>query len=168
MGEGVDGLCHDSYLLGSGKWDTNRKISPTRGLQQGDPLSPYLFMICTEGLSSLLLQAEMDGSLTGIPISARGSKLSHLFFADDSLIFCRANFSEWNKVQSLLQDYEQASGQKLNVEKTSIFFSRNTRQHFREFIGSLVGTMALRSYGKYLGRGVGGAHSNYGSGGSGV
>jgi hypothetical protein len=114
------------------------KIIPTRGLWQGDPLSPYLFMLCSKGLSSLLLQAEMEGRLTGIPISAQGFKLSHLFFADDSLIFCRANFSEWNTVQSLLQVYEKASGQKLNVEKTSIFFSKNTRQHFRESIGSLV------------------------------
>lgn len=75
------------------------KIIPTRGLWQGDPLSPYLLMLCSKGLSSLLLQAEMEGRLTSIPISALGFKLSHLFFADDSLIFCRANFSEWNTVQ---------------------------------------------------------------------
>jgi hypothetical protein len=94
---------------------------------------------------------ELEGSLTGVPIAARGFKLSHLCFADDSLIFCRANFLDWNKVQLLLHQYEQASGQKLNVEKTSIFFSRNTWQPFREFIGSLVGTTALKSYEKYLG-----------------
>lgn len=92
-------------------------ISPTRGLRQGNPLSSYLFLLCAEGLSSLLLKAERKGSITGIPISARGFHLSHLFFADDSLLFCRANFTEWGKIQHLLHIYELASGQTLNSEK---------------------------------------------------
>lgn len=70
------------------------KITPTRGIRQGDLLSPYLFLLCAEGLSSLLVKAEEDGKITGVPITAGGFKLSHLVFADHSLLFCRANFME--------------------------------------------------------------------------
>jgi hypothetical protein len=69
-------------------------FSPTRGLRQRDPLSSYLFMLCAEGLSSLIQKACIDGKISGVPTSARGVKLNHLFFADDSLLFCRANFNE--------------------------------------------------------------------------
>jgi hypothetical protein len=65
-------------------------IIPTRGLRQGDPLSPYFFILCAEGLSSLLNQVEVDGSIMGIPITRGGTKINHLFFVDDSLFFCKA------------------------------------------------------------------------------
>ncbi|XP_062152071.1 uncharacterized protein LOC133860496 [Alnus glutinosa] len=125
-------------------------ISPSRGLRQGDPLSPYLFLLCAEGLSLLLLRAESEGKITGVPISFRGTKISHLFFADDSLLFCRANLMEWSSVQDLLHMYELASGQKLNSEKTSIFFSRNTPRPLNSHIASLVGSATMNSYHKYL------------------
>ena len=63
----------------------------SRGLQQGDPLSPYIFLLCAEGLSSLIKNEVGDGQLEGIFVCRSGSKLSHLFFVDDSLIFCKAS-----------------------------------------------------------------------------
>jgi hypothetical protein len=118
------------------------RIYPTRGLRQGDPLSPYLFLLCAEGLSSMLLRAKNEGSISGVPISFQGTKLSHLFFADNSLLFSRANPIEWCNVQEVLKKYERASGQKLNANKTSIFFSRNTKRTFKDHIESLVGNSA--------------------------
>jgi hypothetical protein len=70
------------------------KISPFHGLCQGDPLSPYLFLIVAEGLSSLMAKEEVEKHITGVPIAACGFRLSHLFFANDSLLFCREIF--WN------------------------------------------------------------------------
>lgn len=126
-------------------------ISPSRGLRQGDPSLPYLFLFCAEGLSSLLLRAESEGKIKGVPISFRGTKISHLFFADDSILFCRTNLTEWNSVQDLLHMYELAFGQKLNSEKTSIFFSHNTPRPLKSHIASLVGSTAMNNYHKYLG-----------------
>ena len=69
-------------------------IIPTRDLRQGDPLSPYLFILCAEGLSNLISKAEMNGRVLGLPITRGGTKIGHLFFADDSLLFCKANLFE--------------------------------------------------------------------------
>jgi hypothetical protein len=103
-------------------------IQPSRGIRQGDPISPYLFLICAEALSALLQQAGRKGIITGVPTSPRGPRLSHLFFGDDSIIFCKANSVEWRRIMKILDIYEKGSGQKINLLKMSLFFSRNTNQ----------------------------------------
>ncbi|XP_035548719.1 uncharacterized protein LOC108982475 [Juglans regia] len=89
---------------------------PSRGLRQGDPLSPYLFIPCSEVLGTMLDKAKERGFISGFPF-ARGSLLvNHLFFANDSLLFCKANVLEWSRLVRLLNFYEVASGQRLNME----------------------------------------------------
>lgn len=63
-------------------------FQPNRGLCQGDPLSPYLSLLYTESLHFLIKQAENAGSIRGVSLCKDGPKVSHLFFADDSLLFC--------------------------------------------------------------------------------
>ena len=77
-------------------------ISPQRGLHQGDPLSPYLFLLIIEGLHGLLKRAEIGSSLRGVSLCPTGPHISHLLFADDSLIFCRASMSDCQTIQSIL------------------------------------------------------------------
>ena len=89
-------------------------FTPNRGLRQGDPLSPYLFLLCAEGLQSLIQQAENAGSIKGVSLCSAGPKFSHLFFTDDSLLFCRANTQECATILEVLQQYEEASGQQIN------------------------------------------------------
>ncbi|XP_062170581.1 secreted RxLR effector protein 78-like [Alnus glutinosa] len=101
-------------------------IRPSRGIRQRDPISPYLFIICAEALSALISRAEQRGAISGMPSSPRGPKISHLFFEDDSILFCKSNVVGWRRLMKILGTYENASGQKLNVNKTSVFFSRNT------------------------------------------
>ena len=64
------------------------KITPSRGLRQGDPISLYLFLLCVEGLSALIRKKEAMGLLRGVGVSKQAPMVSHLFFADDSIIFC--------------------------------------------------------------------------------
>jgi hypothetical protein len=127
------------------------RIHPSRGIRQGDPISPYLFLLCAEALSSLLTQADHSGVLSGVPTSKKGPKLNHLFFADDSLLFCKATPHHWRKLTSLLHTYELASGQRLNQSKTSIFFSRNTTTETRQEILRMAGIPSTQSFDKYLG-----------------
>ena len=61
-----------------------------RGIRQGDPLSPYLFLLCSKGLNGLIEQAVSDRHIEGFSLCKHGPKISHLFFTDDSLLFCRA------------------------------------------------------------------------------
>ena len=114
-------------------------IQPTRGLRQGDPLSPYLFLIYAEGLSALLHQATHRKAIKGVVASARGPRVSHLFFADDSLVFGRALVSEAKEIQRILKVYELSSGQQLNSNKTSLYFSPNTDNATRERVKLMFG-----------------------------
>lgn len=98
-------------------------IVPTRRLQQGDPLSPYLFLICAERLSTLLHKVVQNKTLKGIAALVRGPKLLHLFFVDDNLIFGRATIRVSAEIQHVLQAYEVSSCQQLKKNKTSLFLA---------------------------------------------
>lgn len=76
-------------------------ITPERGLWQGDPLSPYLFILCAEVLSHLMQQAMRDRSLMGIKISNNAPAVNHLLFADDSLFFSLANLKAARKLKNI-------------------------------------------------------------------
>ncbi|KAK9985868.1 hypothetical protein SO802_030819 [Lithocarpus litseifolius] len=124
---------------------------PSRGLRQGDPLSPYLFLLCAEGLSALIKVAVDKGVMSGLAMCRNGPKISHLFFADDSLIFCKASFEECNALQQVLEVYEKASGQQLNRAKTSLFFNGNTPRGVKEEIKTRFGAQVIKQHEKYLG-----------------
>lgn len=68
---------------------TYGNIISTRRLRQGDPLSPYLFLLCVEGFIALLSRAKEEERLHGVSICRRAPRITHLLFADDSLLFCR-------------------------------------------------------------------------------
>lgn len=62
-------------------------VIPGRGLRQGDPLSPYLFILCAGGMTSLIKQAERNNILHGIKVCCIAPAISHLLFADDIFLF---------------------------------------------------------------------------------
>ncbi|KAM1321541.1 hypothetical protein PS2_014216 [Malus domestica] len=92
-------------------------IQPKRGLRQGDPLSPFLFLICTEGFSSLIRKGMERGTLHGYKFTPNETPLTHLFFADDSVLFGNATVEEAQGVADILKVYASGSGQKLICPK---------------------------------------------------
>ena len=95
----------------------------TRGLRQGDPLSPYLFVLGMEALSCLINRAIREGFLTGCRIRGRGGsgiQVSHLPFADDTLVFCEDSQEQMAFLSWLLMWFEAIFGLSINLNKSEI------------------------------------------------
>ncbi|CAL1408297.1 unnamed protein product [Linum trigynum] len=126
-------------------------FSPSRGLRQGDPLSPLLFLLCTEGFSALLRKAITENKLEGIKVAPRAPRISHLFFADDSYLFLRGTLQECENLMVVLNEYEELSGQKVNLAKSAVCFSNNIVREDQEFLAAILGVGAVGVHDKYLG-----------------
>jgi hypothetical protein len=100
-----------SVRLNGGNSDA---FAPSRGLRQGDPLSPYLFLFCVEGFSTLLKKAQDDNMLKGVNFGTDGPHVTHLLFTDDSIVFLEATVESMHALKEVLLAYESASGQKVN------------------------------------------------------
>ncbi|KAL5558341.1 hypothetical protein UlMin_034552 [Ulmus minor] len=105
-----------------------RDTKPRRGLRQGDPLSPYLFILCTEILSRLFNNKVDNGTIHGLKLTRRGLPLHHLLFADDIFVFGKACATEASSIKDTLDTFCSWSGLSFNNSKSSIFFSVNTRR----------------------------------------
>ena len=127
------------------------RIHPQRGLRQGDPLSPYLFIMCVEGLSAMFQKAEMEEKIKGIKICHSAPRVNQLFFADDSLILLRASQSDANELRRILNVYERASGQVINRSKSSILFSPNSDHQVKLQVRSILSIDQEARSEKYLG-----------------
>ncbi|RVW51067.1 LINE-1 retrotransposable element ORF2 protein [Vitis vinifera] len=95
----------------------------SRGLRQGDPLSPYLFVLGMEALSSLINRAVRGGFLSGCRIGGRegvGIQVTHLLFADDTLVFCDDSQEQVAFLSWLLMWFEATSGLRINLNKSEI------------------------------------------------
>jgi hypothetical protein len=97
-------------------------FTPTRGLRQGDPLSPYLFLLVADGLSRLVQREVEDGSLHELKICRRAPGKSHLVFADDSLLFFQGSMQQALVVKNILDNYEHATGKLVSLGKCSIMY----------------------------------------------
>ena len=119
-------------------------ITPTWGIRQGDPLSPFLFLLCIEGLNGLIVQAANRGDIKGFALCRNGPRLTHLLFADDSLLFRRTTDQECSNILEILEVYESCSGQQINRNKTTIFFSKLTFEEKREHIKLVLGVPEIK------------------------
>lgn len=99
-------------------------VVPSRGLRQGDPLSPYLFIICAEGLSALLRKYESQKTIQGLQVCRNAPRINHLLFADDSYLFCQATENTALKMLELLQTFEEPRASKLTYQNLQSYLEK--------------------------------------------
>lgn len=92
----------------------------SRGLRQGDPLSPYLFVLAMNCLSNSLNKAAKEGKFN-YHSKCKRTELTHLSFADDLLIFSDGSPRSVNNILEVLRDFEARSGLGISMEKTSLY-----------------------------------------------
>lgn len=111
---------------------------PKKGLRQGDPISPYLFVLCIDKSSHLILEKVNKGNWESLKVGRKDPSKSHLMFAEDLLLFGKATDKKITCVINVLSKFCAMSGQRISAEKTKIFFSKNTQDHDRRAIINLA------------------------------
>lgn len=119
-------------------------VKPSKSIRQGDPLSPFLFVLCTEGLSFMLNKAEAYGHITGPTIH-------HLLFANDSLFICKALANEIKALMEILRLYGEATAQFINLSKSSMTFGSRIEEEVKSSLQSITGILNVGGAGTYLG-----------------
>lgn len=129
----------------------SESFNHSRGLRQGDPMSPYIFNICLEFLTSLINKACEDNLWTPFWVGARKVPVSHLLFADDLLLFGRVDETTAFKVREVLESFCKVSGQKINEDKSRLIFSPNTPSDLREMFQETIKVEESPNLGQYMG-----------------
>ncbi|XP_071679666.1 uncharacterized protein [Lolium perenne] len=124
---------------------------PSREIRQGDPISPYLFLIAAEGLSGLLKKSRQSLHLQGIQVAPSAPAVNHLLFADDSQLFVKASTAGARDVTEILKKYCDASGQRINLDKSSVFFSKGCPEVVRQSVKGILQVPNETLNEKYLG-----------------
>jgi hypothetical protein len=128
----------------------SRPFRSTRGIRQGDPLSPFLFVIMAEGLGRYLKAAVLEGSLTGLPLHNLHPTPLHSQFVDDTLLMNTPTVREATKLNSILSDFLDASGMLLNLDKSKLYFF-NTPALVQAHLSRLLGIARRSLHSTYLG-----------------
>ena len=125
-------------------------IFPSRGIRQGDPLSPYLFILCMDFLGQLI--AEKCNAKLWNPMKAfqRGPPFSHLFFADDLVFFAKADYVNCLAIREVLDHFCRVSSQTISDAKSMVYFSPNVDRDTRESLSDILGFATTPFLGKYL------------------
>jgi hypothetical protein len=130
---------------------TLESYSPSRGLRQGDPLSPYLFLFVGETLSCILNKWTTEGRITPLKVARGAPGISNLLFADDSLLFFKSTPEEARAVDSALNLFQRGTGQRSSPSKSSILFSYACSAADQSLIKTILGVSAAGFEEKYLG-----------------
>jgi len=126
-------------------------FTPSRGLRQGDPLSPYLFVFCMERLGEMIQEEVRVGRWLPLQVSANGPTISHLFFADDVLLFAKSKPSQERLINNILDDFCSISGLKVSLDKSRVFASAGVTRRRKESITSTTHIQFTSNLGNYLG-----------------
>lgn len=132
----------------------NREVTtpfwPSCGIRQGDPLSPYIFILCMERLSRNIGEKVSSGIWKPIRLGDNVD-ISHIFYADDVFLFGQASQENGEVISKVLEDFGNESGLKVNMAKSTIIFPPKMNHQRRRILASSLGMRGAASFGKYLG-----------------
>lgn len=129
----------------------NSYFTPSRGLRQGDPLSLYLFILCSEVLSKLIHREVVKGTIHGVKLAPEAPGISSLLYADDVLLFCGAKVGEVEAILHCVDKYCAWSGQSVSREKSGIFVSKGVHKQFIQQVKQQWRFKQVSQGAKYLG-----------------
>ena len=129
----------------------SKSFTLTQGLRQGEPLSPYLFLLCANILSISLTQAETSNNLKGVKVGRNGISFTHLLFADDSLLFFKKDKHSLDTLLKILDWYFKVLRQCINPLKSDLFYSPNMPMEDQEALARDLKVNLVHNPSKYLG-----------------
>ena len=129
----------------------SQSFYPKKGLRQGDPLSPYLFLMCANILSLALLKAENQKRIKGVQLGRNSISFTHLFFVNDSLLFFKFDNHSLANIQEILNWYCSLPGQSINLSKFDLFCSPNMSDEAKEALAHALQVNLVQFPSKYLG-----------------
>ena len=137
-----------SILINGGK---SNSFKSSRGLRQGDPLSPYLFILCQEVLARLIEKERVAGNIAGVKLNIGGPDFTNVMFADDLMLFSKAGSRDATNLNSCLEKYCVWSGQRVNRDKSGLIFSKLVSLNQRRRIKSELQMKKISDQASYLG-----------------
>ncbi|XP_062014532.1 uncharacterized protein LOC133731088 [Rosa rugosa] len=137
-----------SYIVNG---DPQGHVIPSRGLRQGNSISPYFFLLCAEALSKMILTAEEGNVIHGVKICPSAPSISHFLFTDDAFIFFKAEIDECYALKEIFEQYERASGQLISYQKSSVSFSKNVKRDKQNDLAAILEVLRVDKHDKYLG-----------------
>jgi hypothetical protein len=132
----------------------SEEINIQRGLKQGDPLAPFLFLLVAEGLGGAIKRAVELNRFRGFKVGSDGVIISHLQYADDTLCVGEASIDNLWTLKAILRGFEMASGLKINFWKSSLM-GVNVSQEFMALASTFLNCKSSLIPFIYLGLPVG-------------
>lgn len=128
-----------------------QSFTPRKGLRQEDPLSSYLFLMCVNILSLALMKAKNQKRIKGVKIGRNGISFTHLFFANDALLFFQKDNQSLTYIQDILNWYCSLSRQSINLSKSDLYCSPYMVEEEKETLAQNLGVSLVQTPSKYLG-----------------
>lgn len=127
------------------------QIRPTRGIRQGDPPSPYLFVLLADVLSKQVEKEVNEKRLKCVILKRGCPKLHHLFFADETFFFMQGTIENVCHLKDLIMRYCRVSGKRINESKSNLIFNSGADPERCREIENALQITSIRDQGKYLG-----------------